>query len=333
MLYCDESTNFISPYDEGRKTMSSAKRFAISFAVCLVLFSVIGYLVSSNLEKALFEDDTTIYTGNEKDYGTDIQKTPVTEKETKTLSAVIIGKDLDTNLSDAILVVKADKGAKKLLVSSIPTDSRYAITGTDSDGNEYTGSMSFKETYSIMGVDYLVDKIYAITNIKPDFYAVVNSHAAQTLVNELYGNTGVVYTVSEEMKYEDTVRGANIDLPEGTQYLDGEESVQLMRYRSYKSGNGDVKRCSTQVEFIRELIKGLKPEHDLKSELLNESKRKKLLSYLVTNMSQEQLYDNLDILFSLSEYEFVSVPFRYNPLIKPENISSIHADFNTPFKQ
>lgn len=312
--------------------MSSAKQFAISFAVCLVLFSVIGYLVCGQLEKVLFEDTPDEIITPEKNYGTDDEKDPVPQKETKTLSAIIIGKDLETNLSDAILVVKADKGSKKLLVSSIPTDSVYAITGTDSENNEYTASMSFKETYSTMGVDYLVDKIYAITNIKADFYAVVNSHAAQTMITELFGKTGIAYTVSEEMKYEDTVTGANIDLVEGTQYLDGDEVVQLMRYRGYKSGNGDVKRCTTQVEFIRELVKSLKTDHQLKSELLNESKRKKILSYLVTNMSQEQLYENLDILFSLSEYEFVSVPFRYNAMIKPEHISSIHADFNTPFK-
>lgn len=313
--------------------MSSAKQFAISFAVCLVLFSVIGYLICGQLEKILFEDDTDTPVIPEKEYGADTEKDTVTEKETKNLSAIIIGKDLDSNLSDAILVVKADKGAKKLLVSSIPTETRYAITGTDSDGNEYSGSMSFKETYSTLGVDYLVDKIYAITDIKADFYAVVNSHAAQTLINELCGTKGILYTVPEEMKYQDTVRGANIDLYEGSQYLKGEKAVQLMRYKNYKSGNGDVKRCTTQVEFIRELAKVMTSEHDLRSELLGESKRKKLLSYLVTNMSQEQLYENLDIIFSLSEYEFVSVPFRYSALIKPENVSSIHADFNTPFRQ
>ena len=311
--------------------MSSAKKFVLSFLVCLLVFSILGNVAYKYFDNALFGTGEGEIPSGDDQY-TDIPKsdTSVTETGDKgTVSALILGKDLSTNEIDAIIIVKADKALKKIAVSSIPTESRYAVTGTDSKGNYYSGSMSFKETYNAYGIDYLVKKIYALTDVKADYYAIVNSHAAQTIINELCGN-GIRYTVPEKMEYTDTVRGADIDLYEGDQYLNGTKAVQLLRFRDYKSGNGDVKRCTTQIEFIREILGVMNAENPLKAKL-DDAKSTKLLSYLITNATAKDVSENLDMLFNLSEYTFVSVPFRYSALIKAEHVSSLHADFNSPF--
>lgn len=315
--------------------MSASKRFILSFIICLIVFSFMGYSAYKYFDGILFEE-SSVEANQPNNYPDSAEKTdtPVDDGEKGTVSALILGKDLSTNDIDAIIIVKADKKLKKIAVSSIPTESRYAVTGTDHEDNYYSGSMSFKETYKTFGIDYLVNKIYAITNVKADFYAVVNSHAAQTIINELCGSEGVRYTVPEAMKYADPVRGADIDLYEGNQYLNGAKSVQLLRYRDYKSGNGDVKRCTTHVEFLRELLKSkLTVDNTLKTELLDQAKCSKLLSYLITNATAKDVADNLDMVFELGQYEFVSIPFRFSSLIKAEHVSSLHADFDTPFDE
>ena len=41
--------------------------------------------------------------------------------------------------------------------------------------------------------------------------------------------------------------------------------------------------------------------------------------------------ENADILFSLSEYEFISVPFGGSTVIEAENVSALREDFTKPF--
>lgn len=311
--------------------MSPAKQFILSFLICLAAFSLLGFLVNGYFEDTLFSNShiSTVPKDYESEKNSDDITTPVPEG--KGFTAVIIGNDLSTEETDAIILLKVDSSEKKFMVCSIPTDSRYVITGSDSDGNNYTGSMSFKDTIKNYGTDYLIKKIYAITDMKADFYASINTAQARRIFNEFCGE-GLRYTVPEAMEYDDIYE--DIDLYEGDQYLNGAKAVQLMRYRSYQSGNGDVKRCTTQVELIRAFVKSaLNPQNPLKSKLLDEAARKNLLSGIKTNVTANDILENLDFVFSIGEYEFISVPFRNSTMIKTENVSSIHEDFNKPFEE
>lgn len=313
--------------------MSPKKQFILSFFICLVAFSFLGIMVNGYFEDALFHD-INIDNNQSKDYDEDSSDdfftTPVTDG--KGFTAMIIGNDISTNETDAIILVKVDFNTEKIMVCSIPTESKYEITGIDSTGNNYSGSMSFKDTIQNYGTDYLINKIYALTDMKIDYYAVINTSDARRIFNEFCGNTGLRYTVPEAMEYDDIYE--DIDLYEGDQYLNGSKAVQLMRYRDYESGNGDVKRCSTQVEVIRAFVKtALNSDNPLKEKLLDETARKNLLSGIKTNVTSSDILENIDFIFSIGKFEFVSVPFRYSALITADNVSSLHEDFNKPFEQ
>lgn len=312
--------------------MSSSKQFILSFFICIAAFSFLGYLVNGYFEKTLFSDNQT-GKNPENHYAEvdppDIFSDPVSDGEG--FSALIVGKDLSTDTTDALILVRADRGTEKFMVCSIPPRARYAITGTDSEGNKYTGSMSFGDTVKNYGVPYLIDKIYALTNLDIDYYAIIDTDDARRLFNEFCGSTGLRYTVPEDMEYDDIYE--DIHLTEGDQYLNGAAALQLLRYREYKSGNGDVKRCTTQVEVIRAFAKAaLSSENPLKARLLDENVRTKLLSGVETNVTAGDIADNLDLVFSLGDFEFVSIPFRYSAMVSAENVSSIHEDFTRPFE-
>ena len=318
--------------------MSASKQFLISFLICLAVFSAIGFSVYRYFDNLFMTrtavelpEDTEKESEKEEDKTANAEVTDTEKGKPRFVSALVIGKDLTENLPDALMILKADRQTKKLMIASIPADTEYTITGTDSEGNDHNVSISFRDAYKHYGVDYLVDKLYALTNVKIDYYAVVSTSAAQTIFNLVCGTDGMEYTVPEKMEYEDGI--ANIKLAEGKQSLNGVKAVQLLRYVTYQNGAGDIKRRATQMDFVEKLTKSeLNGNNTYKEKLANESERKKILSYVVTNATSDNLYENLDLIFSLGSYEIVTQPFRYSTIIKPENVSTMHSDFALPFK-
>lgn len=312
--------------------MSASKQFLLSFVICLAVFSLLGYYINGYFIK-LFNDTGNNPSSDESQYtGTEVSGDVGSGNLPRYVSALVVGKDLTEDVPDSLMIIKADRISKKIMIAAIPADAKYEVTGVTSSGKSLSGSVSFKNTYRDYGIDYLINKLYALTDIKIDYYAVLDTNAAQTIFNLVCGADGLKYVVPEKMVYEDEI--ASINLYEGEQYLNGSKAVQLLRYKTYKTGTSDVKRRATQMDFVEELAKNkLTSDNSYKQTLLNESERKKLLSYVVTNASSDDVYNNLDLLFSLSEYEFISVPFRYNALIKTENVSTLHSDFNLPFKE
>ena len=314
--------------------MSTAKQFLLSFLICLVAFGTLSYFITGAVNDRFFSGEVEKPTEDGKD-GENPSFDNSTEEKTDSsggFTALIIGKDPTTSDVDALILCRVDKKAKKMSVCSIPTETRYLISGTDSDGEKYEGSLSFKETVKTYNIDYLLKKLYALTDQKIDYYAQLNLSAARTLIGDLSGSTGVLYTVPEAMDYEED-EGDGIHLKEGSQYLSGAKAVELLRYRTYKSGTSDTKRCTTQVDFIRKLVREtLSLDNPFFTKLLTDTERKKALNLVTTNVTSEDVAQNLELVFSLKEYEFVSIPFRYGDTIRPENVGTIHDTFNDPFR-
>ncbi len=308
--------------------MSALKRFLLSFIIFLAIFALLANNITDYFEKILLApDEPDVHTGTVPGPSPDSeQKTQNTETGGNSFGALVIGKDLATSETDALILVRVNKEKKNIMVCSIPTDTEYEISGHDENGTEYTGSLSFKETIDTYGTDYLIKKITALTGIGIDYHATLGTSEAKTLINTFTGS-GVVYTVPEKMEYDDLIE--DIDLPEGTQYLTGTKAIQFLRYRTYKSGNGDVKRCTNQTNFIKRFVESaLSSENPLKASLLNDSTKKKLLSGIKTNVTTEDIARNLDLVFNLSEYDFDSVTFPYfRAMITAENVSSLHQTF------
>lgn len=84
-------------------------------------------------------------------------------------------------------------------------------------------------------------------SLKTDHYFVINFKAFKSIIDSL---GGVDIDVEKDMYYRDDYDGENgliIDLKQGPQHLDGEKSIQYVRYRDEE---GDIGRVHRQQKFI-----------------------------------------------------------------------------------
>lgn len=301
--------------------MSSGMQFLLSLLLCLAAFSAIAFSAIGFIEDKFFMEDGISVIEHEEYDDKSIEKE---EKTGKTVSALVIGKDISTNEVDALVLLKADCDSKKLLACSIPTETEFVLNSAIAD---YVAKMSFKDSVVNNDVKYLVDKIYAITGTEIDYYAMIDTASARKIFNEFCTEKGLEYTIPHLMVYDDIYE--DINLHEGKQNLSGNMAVQLMRYR----GDGDSQRCENQVDVIKNFAKQfLKTDSKMKNKFLDADFCKTILSGIKeTNVTAGALVENCDILFSLSEYEFVSVPFGGSTVIEAENVSALREDFSKPF--
>ncbi len=309
--------------------MSSTKQFLLSFLICLVIFSIIAWNVVGYLEKEIILNSSgekgseqPVDSTKTPDNETPPEDTDTPEKipEVTYFSALVICEDSKSRALDALILVSADLETEKIMASAIPVDTLYAVTGSDSAGERVSYELSLSEAYAMYGVDYLVDRMSALVGIDIEFYAVANSINAKTAINSL---GRVQYNIPEDMQYDDIYEP--IQLTKGTKQLDGSMAMQLLRYRSYLSGNGDTRRRTTHISFIREFVSQILVS-DNKTQLV--SKVKNFRNNFITNVSNEDIDKYSDLVFSLSEFEFVNENFPvYATPIDESRVAELHDRF------
>lgn len=192
-----------------------------------------------------------------------------TKKNLSEIKVLILGvsTDLDSELTDTIMVASYNPNTQKANLLSIPRDS-------------YTGKNTAKASASLkINALYNIEKtpektlkaVNEITGLDIKYYVVVKTEALIQLVDAI---GGVEFNVPIDMKYDDPTQNLHIDLKAGTQKLDGEKAEQVLRFRhsnpdkitgqmsTYPSeyGNDDFGRMRTQRDFISALLKQtLKP--------------------------------------------------------------------------
>lgn len=152
-------------------------------------------------------------------------------------------------LSDAMLLIRFDPVNQKVSVLSIPRDSRVDIQGvgrTKINFANYAGGVALSaQTVSQVLGDVPIDR-----------YIRFNVNGFGKLVDAL---GGVEVYVPKKMKYQDDSQRLYINLNAGQQKLDGNKSIQYMRFRH--DDLGDIGRVQRQQAFFRAFIdQKLKPE-------------------------------------------------------------------------
>ena len=178
--------------------------------------------------------------------------------------ALIVGVDDDKTRTDTMIIACFDPETSAVTMLSLPRDSQvtvppdrvqalYAIGGQIPQSgvcklNEvhHYAYMADKE----VAVDYLRAQIKDLLGVEIDFYAKVDYDALTYLVGQI---GGVEFDVPVRMYYFDPDQNLTIDLQPGVQLLNGDKAQQLLRYRSYPSGD-DLMRMKTQQEFIKAFI-------------------------------------------------------------------------------
>ncbi len=167
-----------------------------------------------------------------------------------------ISTDLDSKLTDTIIVASYNPNTQKATMLSIPRDTFVGVSE-----KRATGSDKINAQYSIgNGPESTLQKVEKITGLDIDYYAVVETEALIKLVDAI---GGVTFNVPIDMKYDDPTQDLHIDLKAGEQEIDGEKAEQLLRFRhnndgsSYPTeyGDNDIGRMRTQREFMSETMR------------------------------------------------------------------------------
>ncbi|QDL07728.1 LytR family transcriptional regulator [Brasilonema octagenarum UFV-E1] len=145
-------------------------------------------------------------------------------------------------LADVMLLTKFDPEHKKVMMLSIPRDTRTQIDGHGikkiNSANVIGGPALTAKTVSSLLDDVGIDR-----------YMRINVLGVAKLIDALGGVT--VY-VPKDMKYQDDSQHLYINLKKGKQHLNGDQALQLLRFRHDE--NGDIGRIQRQQMVMRALM-------------------------------------------------------------------------------
>ena len=174
--------------------------------------------------------------------------------ETKNVLLLGVSKDLDSTLTDTIIVCSYNPKTQTAYMLSIPRDTFVGKNQNTAKGTDKINSLYSKSP------EKLLEKVSDITGIDVEYYAVVDNNALIEIV-DIIG--GVNFNVPIDMDYDDPTQDLHIHLSQGMQKIDGKKAEQLLRFRhnndgtSYpvEYGDNDYGRMRTQREFISETLK------------------------------------------------------------------------------
>lgn len=157
---------------------------------------------------------------------------------------LVMGMDDGNGNTDTIMAVTFDVKGKHVSVVSIPRDTLVDVPRTIKKINA---------AYSAGGIEEVQKEVSSILGFPVDHYVTVNLRGFKALVDAV---GGVDFEVPVNMNYDDPTQNLHIHLNKGMQHLDGEKSLQLVRFRSGYA-NADIGRIETQQKFLKALAKKL----------------------------------------------------------------------------
>lgn len=145
-------------------------------------------------------------------------------------------------LSDVMLLIRFDPETGKMIALSIPRDTQVEMDGQ--------GTMKINAANTVGGPAAsarLVTQL--LSDVQIDRYIRINVMGVEKLVDTL---GGVTVDVPKDMKYKDDSQHLYIDLKQGRQHLNGNQTLQLLRFR--QDGQGDIGRIERQHMVMRALM-------------------------------------------------------------------------------
>jgi LCP family protein required for cell wall assembly len=177
-------------------------------------------------------------------------------------------------LTDTMLLLRFNPETKKLTILSIPRDTRTQIPGYGvtkiNAANVYGGpALAARSVSELLG------------GIGVDRYVTINVQGVQALIDAL---GGVNVYVPKDMRYQDDSQRLYINLKTGRQHLNGDQALQLLRFRYDEYG--DIGRIQRQQMVMRALI-----EQSLNPATLTRLPKilQVIQSHIDTNLTVEEL--------------------------------------------
>ncbi|MBQ8508483.1 MAG: LCP family protein [Clostridia bacterium] len=307
--------------------LSALRNFALTFTIAAIIFGLIAYFVvgfvldtltvtisatpePNDTAQLILPEDTT----SADTTGPETPDQPVEEIDGETFNILLVGTDYQPDLfddydyeekwtgegfpdrrsrkisADMIILMRIDKENRKFVFCSLPRNTRVLVDGI---------YMQLGDVYAQKGIDFLCGKVTGLTGLEMDYYAILDVGGIAEVV-DAFG--GISYYVPEDMEYEDPEQNLIISLKKGTQTIKGEEAAQLLRYAGY----GTNARMSTAVSFIEAMMdKFTNITYITKAPEIY----KKVTEIVTTNFTADDLMNNIDLIFSYSKFEAVSVSY------------------------
>lgn len=174
-------------------------------------------------------------------------------------TVLFLGRDYDSNRTDAVVCISFDFKAGTVSTLQIPRD-------TYINSNGYTGRLNgLLPRYRGQAIeDGAADPTDAgikslIKHIKTDFgvhcnsYIFMDSNAVATITDAL---GGVKLDIPTDIDYTDTARGIDLHLKAGTQTLNGTQASQFVRYRKGYP-QSDIGRINAQKLYVAAMLEKL----------------------------------------------------------------------------
>ena len=191
---------------------------------------------------------------------------------------LVAGTDEGGYRTDSMLLLNIDRTEKAIHLVSIPRDTLIYCEYSVPKINSAYGWAGGGEA----GMQELLLRVSEIIGFEPDGYAVVDLSVFEQLV-DLMG--GITFDVPVDMHYSDPAQGLNIDLQAGTQHLNGEQAMQVARFRS-----GYATADLGRIEVQRSLVSAALRQWVSPKGMLHLSKAVKLvLEHTNTNLTKANL--------------------------------------------
>lgn len=216
----------------------------ILLAIVAVLFAMVFFTLLSGFNGAVDSESLDAYEGGRK-------------------NILVMGTDESGLRADVLLIASFPDGKGPVNVTSVPRDTRVQTTN---------GGQKINAALSIGGADYSVEKVREATGIKIHDYIKVNFNAVGDIVDKL---GGVKFNVPQDMDYDDPYQNLSIHLKAGEQKLNGDQALQLLRFRRYPMG--DIQRTKVQRDFINAVF-------DQKANIITVFKVPSIMSAISKNM-------------------------------------------------
>lgn len=138
------------------------------------------------------------------------------------INILALGRDDAAQLCDVVLLASINLSSREFNVLQIPRDTLFEY------GNEQYGKINAApRMYG--SVSAFKDALSEALGVNINYYLAFDLNTVAELVDTL---SGVEIDVPMDMDYEDSSQNLSIHLKAGKQFLNGEQAIQYLRYRS-----------------------------------------------------------------------------------------------------
>jgi len=214
-------------------------------------------------------------------------------------------KNYDRISANTITLLRVDKEARQCTFTAIPSNMQIYVN------NAFTtvGTLYYK-----YGIEYLVDKITAITGLGIDFYSIINITETPKIIEVL---EGVEFSVPEDIylfneKYragtsiegEEGFENAELILKSGFREITPENVIPFLSFNDYSDGT--TGRTNTHLAFLKVVLEKMTDPSNINAA---EELHEKLLEAVQTTFTLENLTKEIELVFAYSTFESVNLPY------------------------